>query len=202
MDSQWVAPSPRGGMKGWVDRLIGPGATSVEIGLQLVPAVIAMVVAVVYAHASSTSLATGQLALIAFLGFDIAGGVATNATSSAKRWYHRSGQNWRDHLAFVAIHFVHIGLVALFLRGQDWTFFLVVSTYLISAAGLVTSVPLYIQRPVALILYSVALVGDRYFLAPTVGMEWFLSLFFLKLLIGHLLREIPYQPSETVVPDP
>lgn len=188
---------PREGVKGALDRLIGPGATPAEVWLQLLPAIAAAIAATGYAVSLPLAWTSWQLGLIVFLGFDLAGGVITNATSSAKRWYYRPGQGWKQHLAFVAIHLVHVGLVAWFLRGGDWLFFCIVSGYLMTAAGIIVSVPLYLQRPVALGLYSLALIGDRYIAVPTVGLEWFLSVFFLKLLISHLLQEMSYHPLDT-----
>lgn len=35
-------------------------------------------------------------------------------------------------------------------------------------------------------------MGDRYLFVPTPGLEWFLPLFFLKLLASHLLNETAY----------
>ncbi|MGC1307009.1 MAG: hypothetical protein WA885_07245 [Phormidesmis sp.] len=189
--------TPSIGFKGALDRLIGPGATPVEVWLQLLPAIAAAIAATAYAVSLPTAWTGWQLGLIAFLGFDLAGGVITNATSSAKRWYYRPGQGWKQHLTFVATHLVHVGLVALFLRNGDWLFFCVVSGYLMTAASMIVSVPLYLQRPVALGLYSLALIGDRYIAVPTVGLEWFLSVFFLKLLISHLLQETPYHPLDS-----
>ncbi|MEM9089805.1 MAG: hypothetical protein AAGC93_13785 [Cyanobacteria bacterium P01_F01_bin.53] len=121
------------------------------------------------------------------------GGVLANATNTAKRRYHRPGQGWRQHLSFVAIHLFHIGAVALFFRGGDWLFFGGVSAYLLVAAGLILSVPLYLQRSVVLGLYGLSLLGSLYLLSPTPGLEWFLPLFFLKLLVSHLLRETAYR---------
>ena len=189
--------TPSVGFKGALDRLIGPGATPTEVWLQLLPAIAAAVAATVHAVSLPTAWTGWQLGLIAFLGFDLAGGVITNATSSAKRWYYRPGQGWKQHLAFVAVHLIHVGLVALLLRNGDWLFFGVVSSYLMTAASIIVSVPLYLQRPVALGLYSLALIGDRYIAVPTAGLEWFLSVFFLKLLVSHLLQETPYRPFDS-----
>ena len=189
--------TPGTGFKGALDRLIGPGATPAEVWLQLLPAIAAAIVATAYAVRLPTVWTGWQLGLIAFLGFDLAGGVITNATSSAKRWYYRPNQGWQQHLAFVAIHLIHVGLVSLFLRRGDWLFFYSVSGYLMAAASVIVSVPLYLQRPVALGLYGLALIGDRYIAVPTVGLEWFLSVFFLKLLISHLLQETPYRPLDS-----
>ena len=193
---RWSSPMPRTGLSGHLDRLIGPGATATEIVLQLAPAVVAAMAAGAYRMALPIEWTSLQLGLIALLGFDLVGGVLTNATAAAKRWYHRPGQGWRQHMGFIALHLVHIGLVALLFRDGDWPFFLGVSGYLIGASALILSSPLYLQRPIALGLYSVALLGDRYCFTATPGLEWFLPLFFLKLLVSHLLRETPYRPGE------
>ncbi|MEO1095862.1 MAG: hypothetical protein AAFX01_13285 [Cyanobacteria bacterium J06638_28] len=186
-------PVPRVGWAGWVDRFVGPGATQAELWLQLLPAVLAAIAAPLYALTLPHSWTSLQLGLIALLGLDCVGGVLTNATATAKRWYHRPGQGWQQHLAFVAIHIVPIGWVALLLRDGDWCFFVLVSSYLLMAAIAILHTPLYLQRPVALGLYGVALLGDRYLLSPTLGLEWFLPFLMLKLLVSHLLAEMPHQ---------
>ena len=189
-------PTPRSGWLGQLDRFIGPGATPTELALQLVPSVGAAIAAPLYASTLSMDWSPWQLGLIGILGFDLVGGILTNATAAAKRWYHRPDQGWRQHMTFVTVHLFHIGLVALLFRGGDVRFFMGVSSYLLLAAGLILRSPLYLQRPIALGLYSLALLGNLYLFAPTPGLEWFLPLFFLKLLISHLLNEMPYQPSD------
>ncbi|MEM8641535.1 MAG: hypothetical protein AAGG51_22370 [Cyanobacteria bacterium P01_G01_bin.54] len=191
-----MTPAPRNGWKGQLDRLIGPGATTAELTLQFVPAVGGAIAAPLYAATLPMEWSPLQLGLISILGFDLVGGVLTNATAATKRWYHRPGQDWQQHLAFVCIHLFHISLVALLFRGVDWFFFAGVSSYLLLAAGLILASPLYLQRPIALGLYGLALMGDRYLFAPTPGLEWFLPLFFLKLLVSHLLKETAYQPND------
>ncbi|MEM9484092.1 MAG: hypothetical protein AAGA83_10425 [Cyanobacteria bacterium P01_F01_bin.116] len=188
---------PRTRWKGQLDRLIGPGATPAELLLQFVPAVVAAISAPLYASTLPINWTSWQLGLMAVLGFDLVGGVLTNATAAAKRWYHRPGRGWRQHLMFIIMHLLHIGLVAFLFRGADGVFFAVVSSYLLLASGLILGSPLYLQRPVALGLYGLMLICDRYLISPTPGLEWFLPLFFLKLLVSHLLNETPYQPGET-----
>ena len=194
MTQRWL-PEPREGLQGQLDRLIGPGATNAELCLQLIPAVIAAIAAPLYALTLPVQETPLQLGLIAVLAFDLVGGVLTNATAAAKRWYYRPGQGWRQHLAFVVVHILHISLVAWLFRGGDWGFLLGVSGYLLGAAMVIVRSPLYLQRPIALGLYGVALLGDRYLVVPTPGLEWFLPLFFLKLLVSHLLKETPYSPE-------
>lgn len=192
----WSSPMPRPGLRGQLDRFIGPGATVAEMILQFVPAFLAAIAAPAYAMALPIAWTPLQLGLISVLGVDFVGGVLTNATAAAKRWYHRPSQGWQHHMGFVALHLVHIGLVALLFRSSDWPFFIGVSGYLLGASALILGCPLYLQRPIALGLYAVALLGDRYCFAATPGLEWFLPLLFLKLLVSHLLHETPYRPSE------
>jgi hypothetical protein len=131
------------------------------------------------------------------LVFDLMGGVITNATATAKRWYHRPGQGWFQHMGFVAVHAVHITLVAWLFRGSDWFYFYVYYAYLLIASLVITGVQLYLQRPVALLLLVGALLLNIYGLLPTPGLEWFVPLFFRKLLVSHLLKEEPY-PTDLI----
>ena len=163
MSIDWNCPAPRSGFPGWLDRITGTGATTAELLIQFIPAIFA-IAAPIYAQTLSIDWTYLQLGLISLLGFDLVGGVLTNATFSAKRWFHRTGQTWQHHLRFVSIHLVHIFLVALLFRASDWFFFAIASSYL-------------------------------NLFASTVGLEWFLPLFFLKILISHLLKEAPYRPE-------
>lgn len=192
---QQMIPVPREGWKGHLDRFIGPGATPAEMVLQVVPSVAAAIASPLYALTLPIDWTPWQLGAMAILGFDLVGGVLTNATAAAKRWYHRPGQGWRQHMTFVCVHLFHIGLVALLFRGGDGLFFASVSSYLLLAAGLILASPLYLQRPIALGLYGLVLMCGHYFFAPTPGLEWFLPLFYLKLLVSHLLNETAYQPN-------
>ena len=195
MSINWNISSPRQGFKGWLDRLTGAKATKAELLLQFIPAFIAGVAVPIYAKTLSENWTYLQLALIALFAFDLVGGVITNVTSSAKRWFHREGQTWQDHLAFVSIHILHIFLISLLFRGLDWNFFFIVSSYLIASSILILKTTLYLQRPVAFGLYLLVLFANSYLFIPTVGLEWFLPIFFLKLLISHLLKETPYDPD-------
>lgn len=132
-----------------------------------------------------------QLAVAALLALDLVGGVVTNATAAAKRWYHRPGQGFRQHFGFVAVH-LHPFLVAwLFLDG-NWGFGAIVYGYLLLAALLILWPPLYIQRPLAMVLWLVGLLIGLYGVALPAGLEWFVPVFYLKLLVSHLLKELPF----------
>lgn len=195
MFTNWNCPPPRPGLRGWLDRITGTEATTAELLVQFIPSLIFAIAAPIYAQTLAVDWTYLQLGLISLLGFDLVGGVLTNATSSAKRWFHREGQTWQHHLTFVSIHIFHIFLVALLFRDADWGFLAIASSYLIGSSILILRTPLYLQRPVAFGLYGLALLGNSYLFSPTVGLEWFLPLFFLKILISHLLKEAPYRPE-------
>lgn len=71
--------------------------------------------------------------------------------------------------------------------------------YLLIAAVVILLPPLYLKRPTALIVYAVALLAGLYALGVPTGLEWFVPLFFLKLLVAHLLPERAYRPYEEEV---
>jgi len=134
------------------------------------------------------------------LGMDMIGGVVTNSTSAAKRWYHREGQGYVQHMTFISIHAMQIAAVAfLFCPREDrqWFYFLAVYGPLLVSSVVVLSVPLYLQRPVAMSLVSAAIpLSMSKVLPETPGMEWFIPLLFLKLLVSHLTVETSFQPGE------
>ncbi|WP_192925007.1 hypothetical protein [Sodalinema gerasimenkoae] len=135
----------RSGWVGYLDRLTGPGATAAELWLQFLPALGALVAAPVYASTLPMQWSGLQLGLMGLLALDLVGGVLTNATVSAKRWYHRPGQGWWQHLGFVALHVVHVFLVAWLFRGGDWLFFGAVAGYLLGAATVIVFSPRRLQ---------------------------------------------------------
>ena len=195
MSINWKYPPPRAGLWGALDIFIGPGATPAEIWLQSVPAVLAGIAAPLYASSSGLGWSGVQLAVAGLFAFDMTGGIVTNATSTAKRWYHREGQGFWQHFAFTAVHAVHLFVVAWLFRALDWGFFGVTTAYLLVATAVILESPLYLRRPLALLLYALALLVSIYGLTPTVGLEWFLPFFYLKLLVSHLPKEEPYRPA-------
>jgi hypothetical protein len=170
---------------------MGPGATDAEQWLELGAALLAGIGAGVYAFAVSDWSLIQSLVTV-LLAFDLAGGVVTNATSSAKRWYHRPGQGIRQHLGFTAVHALHLFLVAWLFLGGDWTYFAGTYAWLLAAALAIEFTPLYLKRPVALGLFVVSLTLSLYIFAAPPGLEWFLPVFYLKLLVSHLLPEAPF----------
>ena len=193
-DNNWKYPQPRKGLWGALDRFIGPGATTAEVWLQIVPSVLAAIMAPAYALLNNLGWDATQLVVAGLFAFDMAGGIITNATSTAKRWYHREGQGFRQHFTFVAAHVIHLFVVSWLFLSFDWGFFGITTSYLLIASVLILRSPQYLQRPIAFLLYAIALLMSIYLLEPIVGLEWFLPFFYLKLLVSHLLREEPYRP--------
>jgi hypothetical protein len=195
MNIDWVPPEPRRGLPGEWDKFVGPGQTRAEFWLILIPALLAGLAAPLFALQAGFGWTPIQLVVAGLIAFDLMGGVVTNATSTAKRWYHRPGQGWLQHMEFVAVHALHIFLVAWLFRNGDWLYFGVIYAYLLAASLFITRVRLYLQRPVALLLFAGALLLNIYVRPPIPGLEWFVPLFFLKLLVSHLPKEAPY-PAE------
>jgi hypothetical protein len=193
----WIPPKPRAGLAGAWDQFVGPGATSREEWLQLLGGV-ALTIALLlllYLQGHFAQWSTVQIIVVVLLAFDLFGGVITNATTAAKRWYHRAGQEGvRAHLPFIAVHGIHLLVIALLFRQADWAYFAVLYGYLLLAAVIIIRTPLYLQRPLAMTLFCGGLLLGVYVFPPAPGLEWFVPLFYLKLMISHLLKEAPFAP--------
>jgi hypothetical protein len=183
MNINWKIPPARSGVLGMVDKFIGPGATRAELALQTFLPVVAAIAAPLYASYLVEGWSLIQYVVCFLLAFDIAGGVITNATSNAKRWYHRAGQNFKQHFAFVSVHLFHLFVVSWLYLAFDAGWLLIAGGYLFVAAIVILLVPQYLQRPIALVTYVCALLVSMYLLQQPVGLEWFLPLFYLKLLV-------------------
>jgi hypothetical protein len=192
MQIEWTPIEPRRGFLGEWDKFVGPGQTRAELWLILIPSLAAGTALAAYARWMGLPWNFWQYLVAVLLAVDLTGGVITNATSAAKRWYHRAGQRWQQHLGFVAVHAAQLFLVAWLFRGMDWPYFLAFYGYLMAASLIIVAVPLYLQRPVALLLVVGAVLLEDYVFPAAPGMEWFVAVFFLKLLVSHLLKEAPY----------
>lgn len=195
MTINWNFPPPRRGLAGALDRFIGPGATPAELTLQFGLPTLAAVAAPLHAVHVVVHWSWLQHVACCILAFDTAGGVITNATSTAKRWYHRRGQGFKQHLGMVSLHLIHLFVVAWLYLSLNLAWFAIASACLLVSASIVLAVPQYLQRPVAVTAYACALLLSMYVLRQPAGLEWFLPLFYLKLLVSHLPVEEPYRPA-------
>jgi hypothetical protein len=190
---EWTPPAPRQGSLGAWDRFVGPGATSAEEWVQLVFG-LGIAAACIASFPWSGGFAAGPVAIVVaiVLAADLGGGLVTNATAAAKRWYHRPGHGRAAHLKFVAVHGVHIAAVAAVFATNGATYFLVAYGYLMLASVLIVMAPLYLQRPVAMGLAGLGFALAQLPLLAVPGLDWFLPLLLLKLLVAHLLKEAPF----------
>lgn len=195
MSINWNYPAPRRGMAGVVDKLFGPGATSAEVWLQTIIPFSAAIAAPIYAAGLDIGWSFLQYLVCAVLALDIIGGIITNATSSAKRWFHRTGQGAFQHMGFVLVHLCHLTLVSWLYLSFDLVWIVVTGGYLLVAALCITNIALYLQRPIAMVFYAGALMIILYGIEQPVGLEWFLPMFYIKLLLSHLPKEEPYRPA-------
>ena len=192
----WDYPEPRSGLKGAWDKFIGPGPTRAELLMQLIIPLAAAVAAALYAWRWVEGWTLVQRVVSVLLAIDISGGIVTNATSTAKRWYHRQGQGFRNQFGFVALHLLHLVVVSWLYLSLDTPWVVVSGGDLLISTLVILLVPQYLQRPTAMTAYACALVISIYVLRQPDGLGWFLPLFYLKLLVSHLPKEEPYRPAD------
>ena len=193
--SEWSYPEPRAGLAGQWDRFVGPGATVSEQVLPVVVAILASVLVTAAAVSKDLGWTAAQYILAAVLAFDLFGGPATLATPSAKRWYHRPAASHASHLRFVSAHLLQIGLVAWLFRGGDWPWTAAIGAAVFLASAIVLATPLHLRRAVA---YALACAGAALGLSvfeSTPGLQWFVPVLFIKLVIAHSTIEEPYVRS-------
>lgn len=179
------------------DRLLGPGASRAETALALGSALAAAVGLPWMALDGGVGWSPVQTAVAALLAFDLVGGVAVNASTPARRHYHRAGRGARHHLAFVGLHAVHVAVVAWVFRGGDVAYAVFASMGLVIAGGIVLATPVAMRRAVAL-LGVVAAVALGPLAGETPGLAWFLPVLALKLLVAYLLGDVPATVPATV----
>lgn len=194
--SETPVPEPRSGLAGQWDELIGPGATRAEQLLIVVVALLGPLVVVWRVAVLGLEWSIWQWLVALLVALDLFGGVVANATSAAKRWYHRPGQGVRQHLQFVAIHIVQIAAVALVFVELDWLSAGLAYGFLLGSAAVVEFVPRYLQRAVALTMTVAGLLLAFYALPIVPGLEWFFPVLFLKLIASHLPIEVAWPPRE------
>ena len=191
--SDWHHPEPRGGWLGTWDRFVGPGATPSELLLSGVAAMLAATTVIAHAGLNDLGWAWYQHLVAFIITFDLIGGVVTNATPSAKRWYHREGQGPRELLSFVAWHAIQVAVIAwFFLETGALVYFLWVYLYVLLTGALTLMAPIKLQRSVGLLSVCGAVMLADWVLAPVPGLEWFLPILTLKLVVSHVTREEPY----------
>lgn len=179
-------PSPRDGIAGSWDKFIGPGASLAENLVALLSAIFFAAFIAMQALYINAEWSPWQYLVACLLAFDMVGGIATTATSAAKRWYHRPGQTWRQHLKFIVPHTVHLALFSWLFVGDNRAFFAVFAAILLIGAVMILSVEVKIQRSVAhLLVFIAVLMGQEPFAIDPL-MFWFIPALFIKLFASYL----------------
>ena len=179
--------APRQGILGIWDKVVGPGMSSRETLVCLLPTLVATIYIPCYAITYQLQWSNVQLILSAILAFDLFGGAIVNTTLTARRWHHNPHNGWQHHFLFILIH-LHPLLITLF-YGASWLYFVGAYSYLILSAVIILLAPKHIQRAIAITLYLGSLLLSNDWLPVINGMEWFLPVYFLKLLISYLPEE-------------
>ncbi|OKJ64777.1 hypothetical protein AMK27_02525 [Streptomyces sp. CB02009] len=192
----WEVPATPPGLAGRLERFMGPGKSRSE---SVVETLGLLGCASLLAAGLSTSgilrdLSTAQLVVVALAGLDLIGGVLTNATNAAKRWYHRAAPGARRaRLLFVSAHLTHLAAMGLVVLSGDLTWTLTNAALLLGGAVTVEYAPLHLRRPVAMALLTAAVLVNLFWLSVPTALAWFAPLFFLKLLVCHLVPEAPLE---------
>ncbi|MGW7434018.1 hypothetical protein ACWGIN_31345 [Streptomyces sp. NPDC054861] len=192
----WEVPATRPGLAGRLERFMGPGKSRSESAVEilgLLGCALLLAVGVWTSHATR-HWSTTQLVVVALAGFDLIGGVLTNATNAAKRWYHRAAPGARRaRLVFVSAHLIHLAAMGLVVLSGDQTWTLVNGALLLGGAVIVEFSPLHLRRLLAMALWMAAVLVNLFWLPLPAALAWFAPLFFLKLLVCHLVPEAPLE---------
>lgn len=200
VEIDWTIPPTPPGWRGSLTRFMGPGKSRTELRTELAGSLICM--ALLGWHLLAAPIEAGwlQSAITIFIGLDLVGGVMTNATNAAKRWYHRKPA--RSRLVFVAAHTIYLAAMAFVVLDAAWHWFLLNTALLLAGALLIEAVTLEAKRPAAMAAYMAAVLINLTLVPLGEGLEWFTTLFFLKLLVCYLLPEAPIRSAKTSQSNP
>lgn len=201
----WSVPPASPGWSGRLERFMGPGKRPLEYIVEFAGGAVCVALLGWHVWHAGTyrEWSLVQSAVAALIGLDLVGGVLTNSTNAAKRWYHRNAAGMsRSRLTFVGMHVLHLAGLAFLLRpgvlptvvpalppSLGWV--LVNSGLLLALAVLIESVPLEVKRPTAMGAYMAALLVNATLFPLPAAVGLFVAFFYLKLLIGHLVPEAP-----------
>jgi hypothetical protein len=161
--------------------LSGPDTTRAEVAVQVAGTLGITAVALAVALGRSPEWNVLQWALAMGIAFDFAGGVVTNATTAAKRWFHRPGRG-RARAAFYVGHVHPLVLPLVFSVG--WVPATALYVGMLASVAVVERSPRAIAQPVAFGLVGAGLVLAGAASWPA-GLEWFAPVYLLKLVGAH-----------------
>lgn len=188
---------------GKTDALVGTGACRSEKFLAYgFGGVIPLLYVYLYLQ-GSLDWAWWQFILAALMGIDLGAGVVANALNSCKRFYHTPLKEnepsyvgyLKQPILFALIH-IYPFIVAVAYPGATWFYGISWYGLLLVSAWLVLQSPLYLRRPIAFGVMLLVILMNLYFIPAPPGFEWLVPALFLKIILGHQVREEPYRPSK------
>ncbi len=188
--------------RGKTDLAVGTQATTTETILGWTAGLIGVVILCFYSWKNDFHWTTWQYIIAVIIAYDIVGGVVANSLNSCKRFYHSSIQTFepgyvklaKNHLFFSIIH-IHPLIVSLIFSSASWFYGLFWYLILQISVLTVTKTPLYLQRPVSMLIIVTALLINGYFISSPTGMMWLIPVLFIKIVYGHTVKEEPYRPE-------
>lgn len=189
----WTIPGTPPGPRGALRRFFGPGTTRTEAVVQAVGTAVGSALLTTHVTLTSgwTSLSPLGVVVLGILVLDLVGGVVTNATNPAKRWYHRDDATAGHRVGFVVAHLLYLVAVPTVLDAGGWMWAAVNSVLLLGSTFAIEAAPVELKRPVAFALYVVVVLVNLTWLPLPPSLVWLPVLFFLKLLVCHLVPEAP-----------
>ncbi len=105
--------------------------------------------------------------------------------------------NWLGKLVgskflFPAIHFQLFAIPLCFDIAWSYAFFWY-GMMMVSIVIVHFTPPLYLQRPIALLIVMLSIILAQLIASPPVGLEWIAPIFMIKLVLSHGVREEPYR---------
>ncbi len=192
--------------EGRTDGLVGTGATGAErlLGYGTAGVLTAIIVGADLMRATPVATAWWQMAVLAFFAYDVAGGAVANMLNSCKRFYHAPRHPreagllcvLKDARVFTGIH-VHPIIIAATLGGSV---FVSIGWYLAlqGAVWVTLATPLYLRRAAATAWTMVATLVHQFWVPLGPGLEWVIPALFIKMVMGHAVREEPYAAADQI----
>jgi len=142
-----------------------------------------------------------QIVVASILVIDMVGGVLTNSLGSMKRFLHSDKKlelSWLEKLVRAKFLFplIHLQIFAapLFFDAT-WGYAIFWYASMMISIILIHHLPLYLHRPIALLIVMLSImIGPIAFVPPT-GLEWLAPIYMIKLVLSHGVREEPYRPE-------
>ena len=184
------------------DGFFGTGATRAEQNLVWFFGILSTALLGWYWRSCVMDWSWWQYVIALLLALDVLGGVVANSLNSCKRFYHSPIQPEetgftalaKNHFIFTALH-IHPILIGWLFGDMNLTYGAIWYFVLVTFAGNIMRMPLYLRRPTAMGIIMLAILANYYFIPPVAGFEWFIPALFLKIAYGHSVQEEPYRPQ-------